>query len=111
MEYITIRQVGIANYLSDSWNKIDMGMLALNALFFTNLAYRDPSKPTETFTIMLNLISIPFAFLKLMHYLRGIFENFGMLIHLIAICLKDISIFMMFFCAWIMFFMIYYRIS
>lgn len=60
---------------------------------------------------MLNLISIPFAFLKLMHFLRGIFESFGQLISLIVTCLKDISIFLLFFAAWIMFFMIYYRIA
>jgi hypothetical protein len=63
------------------------------------------------FIISLNLISVLFAFLKLMHYLRGVYESFGTLISLIVICVKDISIFMLFFTAWIIFFMIFYKIA
>jgi hypothetical protein len=111
IEAITIKQKGLSAYASDMWNKVDLTMLFLNVIFFSNLARRDPHEDTPTYTIMLNLISIPFAFLKLMHFLRGIFESFGQLISLIVTCLKDISIFLLFFAAWIMFFMIFYRIA
>lgn len=64
-----------------------------------------------TFTILLNLLAILFGFLKLMYYLRGIYESFGQLIALIVICVKDISIFMLFFASWVIFFTLFYRIA
>ena len=87
IEGITIKQVGFKEYINDMWNKVDLSMLVLNAIFFSILSQRDPHEGTGTYTTMLNLISIPFAFLKLMHYLRGIFEDFGQLISLIVTCL------------------------
>jgi len=42
IEAITIKQKGLTNYVSDMWNKVDLSMLILNVIFFSNLAMRDP---------------------------------------------------------------------
>lgn len=83
----------------------------LNIVFFTQRVRQPEGMEMSALTIGLNMISIPFAFLKLMHFFRGVYESFGQLISLITTCLKDISIFLLFFTAWIFFFTIFYRIS
>jgi hypothetical protein len=88
MEYVNIRIKGFKNYSSDPWNRIDLCMILVNICYFTSLTDRNPeSGDTDTTSTMLALVSVPFGFLKLMYFLRGIYEDFGQLISLIAICL------------------------
>lgn len=111
-ELIQIRYYGFREYVKDSWNRVDLLMFILNIFFFTQrIGASDDGDEMPTLTIALNLISIPFGFLKLMHFFRGVYESFGQLISLIVTCLKDISIFMIFFTAWVIFFTIYNRIQ
>jgi cytochrome c biogenesis factor len=42
IEAITIKQKGLKDYASDMWNKVDLSMLILNVIFFSNLMMRDP---------------------------------------------------------------------
>lgn len=124
-ELVQMRGSGFNDYIDDFWNQMDVCNIICYLVYYPLRIYMakeplldlfsfeekfTPNDPEYGFhyklkflLVLTNVFLVPIAVMKLLNYLRLV-ENFGLFILLVAHCLNDIKIFLLFMCLWIIIF-------
>ena len=138
LEIIQMQEAGFLDYISDTFNKVDLGMFLTYCYYFMrrmsdqtdplvpSLHYADPTKDPNTYeentavlsseavqrvfvlSVLHNIIIVQ-AFVKVMFYLR-ISEGFGLLVDCVSNCIEACIPFTGFLTLWMVLFAILFRV-
>lgn len=119
-----MQDAGFADYISDTFNQVDLGMFLTYCFYFSQRIFNQtsPIVPIEThaqvdedevrrvflLSILHNII-ITQAFVKVMFYLR-ISEGFGLLVDCVSNCVTACIPFTSFLILWMLLFSILFRV-
>lgn len=110
-----MRTEGLCDYIQDFWNMLDVtGFLAfwslfVDHLFLANDIPKDPTAPIHIpqAKVFLKILVIVQMLLKVNYFLR-VYEKFGLLVNLLATCVKEMIPFCVYLFMYVLLFVMLY---